>query len=348
MDGVAYGYQTPEHHSAEWHELRATGVGGSDIAAICGYNPWRGAFDVYLDKTGQKAKDEPNFRMRRGTFFEDAIAELYQHDTGFGVHKVGRTLTHPDHACCIANIDRLVMDFEGDVYIGEIKTVGIRSAYKWGEPGQQVVPVDYYFQALWYAHILSLNLERDGHPPVKGFRLIADIEGDFDGLRDEVFPYDDAARATAERLVEQAVAFWNNNVLAKDPPGVDATRASDDWLAKSYPRPTKEQVEGGAEADEILEELAVLKPKLKEEDQKVKALENRLKALCGEAELMNTSHGTVKWGLVTGRVSNKKLIGKLVALIPEDKRPSQEAIAEMEDECRGKPFRTLRHPYSKS
>ena len=37
---------------AEWLELRRRGIGGSDAAAVCGLDPWRSPFEVWLDKTG--------------------------------------------------------------------------------------------------------------------------------------------------------------------------------------------------------------------------------------------------------------------------------------------------------
>lgn len=36
-----------------WLQLRRNGIGGSDAGAVCGVNPYRSAFNVYMDKTGQ-------------------------------------------------------------------------------------------------------------------------------------------------------------------------------------------------------------------------------------------------------------------------------------------------------
>ena len=45
---------------AEWLKLRKCGIGGSDAAAVCGMNRWRGPLDVYLDKTTDSATTEDN------------------------------------------------------------------------------------------------------------------------------------------------------------------------------------------------------------------------------------------------------------------------------------------------
>ena len=43
--------KTNELSREEWLTLRKKGLGGSDAAAVCGMNRWRGPLDVYLDKT---------------------------------------------------------------------------------------------------------------------------------------------------------------------------------------------------------------------------------------------------------------------------------------------------------
>ena len=36
-----------------WLAARRSGIGGSDIAAICGLSPYQTPYDVWLDKLGQ-------------------------------------------------------------------------------------------------------------------------------------------------------------------------------------------------------------------------------------------------------------------------------------------------------
>ena len=40
---------------AGWHAARATGIGGSDIAAIMGESSWKSPYDIWMAKTGQIA-----------------------------------------------------------------------------------------------------------------------------------------------------------------------------------------------------------------------------------------------------------------------------------------------------
>ena len=36
-----------------WHELRTTGIGGSEVGTICGLNKWESAFALWAKKSGK-------------------------------------------------------------------------------------------------------------------------------------------------------------------------------------------------------------------------------------------------------------------------------------------------------
>lgn len=45
--------QTDNLSYKEWLQYRRMGIGGSDIAAICGLSKWRSSMHVYLEKLGE-------------------------------------------------------------------------------------------------------------------------------------------------------------------------------------------------------------------------------------------------------------------------------------------------------
>ena len=55
----------------EWLKLRKTGIGGSDAGAVCGLNPYRSPFSVYMDKTSEEVSEDDSEAMRQGRDFED-------------------------------------------------------------------------------------------------------------------------------------------------------------------------------------------------------------------------------------------------------------------------------------
>ena len=50
----------------EWLRYRKLGIGGSDVGAICGLNPYLTAMQVYHDKTSDAVNDADNEAMRQG------------------------------------------------------------------------------------------------------------------------------------------------------------------------------------------------------------------------------------------------------------------------------------------
>ncbi|WP_086669104.1 YqaJ viral recombinase family protein [Lentzea kentuckyensis] len=135
----------------EWHALRSTGIGGSDIAAVLGLSPWDSAFSLWHRKNGG-ADDKPASReMSWGNRHEDTIAGWYR-DTHPGT-RVARTGTWRStvRPWQLANPDRLLSGRR----VLEIKTD--RSGDAWGTPGTDEVPVYYRAQVLWYLDTLGWN-----------------------------------------------------------------------------------------------------------------------------------------------------------------------------------------------
>lgn len=97
---------------AAWLEGRRTGIGGSDVAAVLGLNPWKTPLDVWNDKLGlseDKGMTEPAYW---GTVLEDTVAKEFQLRTGKKVQKVSHQFADPETPWAIANIDRAIINPE--------------------------------------------------------------------------------------------------------------------------------------------------------------------------------------------------------------------------------------------
>lgn len=57
--------------------MRTKGIGGTDIGAIIGVNPWKGPMDVYLEKIGITEPQEDNEAMWWGREMEPTLAKRY-------------------------------------------------------------------------------------------------------------------------------------------------------------------------------------------------------------------------------------------------------------------------------
>ena len=146
----------------ETRNLRSTGIGGSDIGAIMGLSRFRTAYDVFLEKTGQKPDSPDNAAIHWGNIFEDVVAKEYQAQTGRKVQRINQMLRHPDFKFVIGNIDRAVVNpkIQGNVRwkdgrlttdrILECKTANGFTAKLWGEAGTDYIPDAYMAQVQWY------------------------------------------------------------------------------------------------------------------------------------------------------------------------------------------------------
>ena len=66
----------------EWLRYRKQGIGGSDAGAICGFNPYRTAMQVYYDKTSNEIENIDNEAMRQGRELEEYVAKRFVEETG--------------------------------------------------------------------------------------------------------------------------------------------------------------------------------------------------------------------------------------------------------------------------
>lgn len=226
---------------AAWLEGRRTGIGGSDVAAVLGLNPWKTPLDVWNDKLGlseDKGMSEPAYW---GTVLEDTVAREFQQRTGMKVQKVTHQFVDPECDWMIANIDRAIINREiakkvrplldveeieryanitgverpinTDIAF-EAKTANAFTADLWG-PSQELeikqnnlrteheIPLYYETQIQWYCGILRL----------RGMYLAVLIGGS-----DFRMYWIDARPDVFQVIKEKCSAFWNNYVLTKTPP----------------------------------------------------------------------------------------------------------------------------------
>lgn len=191
---------TPELMNAEITGTldRTRYIGGSDIGAILGVNPYKTALDVYREKIGEAEPFEGNQHTRRGTRLEQIAAEEFEQQVGLKLWRVNKSFAHPSYPFLGGHIDRRVVGYNG---IAEIKCPSLGSFAKIKREG---VRKDYIAQMQWY---LGLSNREFGEWiifcadqwEVLHFRV------EFDQL-------------LFEQMVTKAITFWQGNVLAKIPP----------------------------------------------------------------------------------------------------------------------------------
>lgn len=98
----------------EWLELRRTGIGGSDAAAIVGLSAWATPYTVYMDKLGLLPEKEDTEAMRQGRDLEEYVAKRFMERTGKKVRRCNSMIRNPRYPFALADIDfRIVSENAG-------------------------------------------------------------------------------------------------------------------------------------------------------------------------------------------------------------------------------------------
>lgn len=272
----------------DWLTLRKKGIGGSDAAAVCGLNRWRGPLDVFLDKTSESIDSTDNEAMYWGRIMEPVLREEFSRRTNLKVEAVPYMFQFKEHPFMLANIDGIVHENDGTVSLIEIKTANGFATKDW-EDG---LPQEYYIQIQHYMAVCDL---------AKAYVAVL-IGGN--NFRYEAISRDDE---TIRTIIALESNFWNNHVLTKTAPPVDST--SEKAISSMYPASNGTSIILPSEADRMIANIEECRT-IEEEIKKAKAeAENGLKALLQDAECGKTPSGySVRWKTsTTSRLDSAKL-----------------------------------------
>jgi len=193
-------------------EARATGIGASEVAAVCGVNPFASAWDVWAQKTGQYTPDESeqSEAMEIGNAIEPTTAALAEKRLGCRLVKPKSTYK-AENGIMLANLDRQVERAARGEPICELKSTWLTEG--WGEPGTDEVPEYVYVQV--HAQMLCSDA-RVAH--------VARMLGKY-GFSVSLFRV--AYNAALAKTIEDRVCkFWRENV-EKDTPPADSLPSLD-------------------------------------------------------------------------------------------------------------------------
>lgn len=136
-----------------WHDLRATGIGGSEVGTICGLNKWESAFALWAKKSGKIDDDrQVSPAMEWGTRLETPILDKFEDEhPDLIVHRNVGTWRSTARPFQLANPDALFQASDGSWGVVEVKTA------RYPDDWANGVPVGYQAQVQWYLQTFGLR-----------------------------------------------------------------------------------------------------------------------------------------------------------------------------------------------
>ena len=279
-----------EVDEAAWLAARSRGIGGSDVGAVCGMNPWTSARAIYLKKTGQyidgfgEFDDASKERMHFGHMLESIVADEFARRTGKKVAVSPATLQHKDYPWALANVDRFIVDDEGNPYgILECKTASEYSNEAWKEGD---VPIYYLYQLQWYLWVTGLQ-----------YGAIACLVG---GNKFYYYEVHYNALLIEEEIFPKVEKFWNYHVKELVPPALEGSDTDKELLdIVNPPSEVEKNTEVFLTEDDTYDDLAATivdcKRQIKELEKIQLEATNRIKEKMGINELAYTAGHHIKW-----------------------------------------------------
>ncbi|WP_332649731.1 YqaJ viral recombinase family nuclease [Lysinibacillus sp. 54212] len=278
---------TKEMSRIEWLQLRKSGIGGSDASAILGFNRWKSAFQLYIDKTSDFAEEIDNEFIYWGNVLEDVVAQEFAKRTGKKVQRVNRMLRHTDYPFMTANLDRRIV---GEKALLECKTTSTYNKDAW--EGDEV-PAAYICQLQHYLAVTGFE---------KAY--IAVLIGGNNFVWKEVERDDEFIQL----MIEREKDFWENHVLANVPPAIDGSSSASEFLAKMYPQDDGSAIMLDEQMNTVIEAIESLKAEEKQLESQRKEYENQLKLTLEDAAEGHSNRFKVIYKTITSnRIDSKRL-----------------------------------------
>lgn len=245
----------------QWKKNRKKGIGGSDIAAISGVNPYATAYDVYSEKLyGSQDDEEGNDNIIAGNILENAVAKFAEEYYNLTIDQQTSDddlYVHPEYEIIRGTPDRFYTDHTKKEGIGimEIKTTQAQ-IQKNDLPDQWIV------QLCWYMGIIHARTGK------KVYGSIAYLHsGRFLNFDKVDFEFDDQMQELFKSLMDDAIDFWNNNILIEKAP---EPQTPDDVVRLTK----KEEIED--KYQEATEEIIKQIEELREKKEQAKALKEEI------------------------------------------------------------------------
>ena len=275
-------------------------IGGTDISAILGCNPYKSAFGLYQRLIGEAQPVPDNAAMQRGRRWENILAKIFEEEwedqrviDGFtGVNEV--RLKHPNVEYLTGSPDRLYRVFGDHFHLMdrndfglEIKTADIsqKQLYDFSDANNVKIPDHYYMQCQWYAGLANVDQWDFIVGFFKGDKMVSHESCSF-VFNEELY----------ESMVEAAVDFWENNVLKRNPPQDALPAEMETYYRRTYPQHvTGKWAERTDETDYMVRSYLERQEQIRRWEEIQQGEKSRIIGVFGDCEALESELGNVSF-----------------------------------------------------
>jgi putative phage-type endonuclease len=266
-----------------WLQLRNSGLGGSDAAAILGVSPWKSRLALWAEKTGEIEPEDlsKNPRVIFGQKLEPIVAEWFCEETGKQVRRRGM-MRSDEYPWMLASMDREIVGEKAGL---EIKTAGVDQAKNWRD---DEVPDAYYLQCQWYMAVTGYDR----------WYIAVLIGGN-----DPQWKIVERNQEQIDLLIEEGKKFWEM-VQTRTAPEPDGSKSAGDALESMHPGGREDTLE--LRQPEIVVAYERYKHFEKAEKEAKKAKDTyaqHIMEAMGDFEVAEISGQKVTWKRQAGRVT---------------------------------------------
>lgn len=253
------------------HQLqqRRKSLGASEIAAVCGIDPFRGVWDVWAEKMGL-IPPESFAESDMGHLFERPLLEHYSRKTGVAL-TYPETMIHPLHKWVSATPDGLASD-----RVVQVKVVGANMAHKWDAGVPEYVVCQVQWEMLVTRRPLAVVVACVGGTDYRPLDVPADTE-------------------LQETLLDLGRTFWDGHVLTGAPPDPDASEACRRAVAARYRKVSSDMLPASRELIEMAREHKALGKQIGGLEKQREAIGNALRLAIGERAGFEWDTGRCTW-----------------------------------------------------
>lgn len=273
---------------------RRLGVGGSEVAALVGMNPYMRPIDVYEAKV--HGRDVPdNQHMERGRFFEKPTAEWRVHRYGGRLVEVDTIqskqhpliLVHPDFIVAPAGDPAANLDYQNCIDLS-IKVPGPRTWGQWGEDGSDECPTQALIQLQY--ELIPLG-ELYG---INRGEVCAPIDGDL-----RRFPMV-SDRELQAMLIDAVERFWRDHVLPQRPPSPDGSNSYSEFIRRRYPENSGPLLRADFEGEAWAEQLFRARAAMQRAEMEAEEARQQLELLIGAGDGIEGEGWRITWRRTKG------------------------------------------------